>query len=84
MKYLGLVVFLLFAGHSLAATNRTTLWILADEQVASSSKGYQPCQRLATADTTDFNVLVSTYLTIVGQDAKIKDDAAGNFQYHIR
>lgn len=54
-----------------AATNRTTLWVFADEQISSSNKDYQACGRLASAAATDVSLVTTTYFTIKAQDVGI-------------
>lgn len=80
MKILSLVVVILLITLNVcwAATNRSTLWVIADEQIYSSNDGYQACGRLATADTTWFDVATSAYFDIEAQDVGIFPTVGGD------
>lgn len=53
-----------------AAGERTTVWVLADQQIYSVGKGHLVCGRLAS-DTTYTDLLVSKYFTIKAKDVGI-------------
>lgn len=53
-----------------AAAERTTVWVLADQQIYSISKGHLICGRL-TSESVYTDLLASKYFTIKGKDVGI-------------
>ena len=70
MKFLGLIVILVVVKFCSASTNRSTLWIIADEQIYSAKKGYQECSRLGPAAAT-ITLVKTAYYEITATDAQV-------------
>lgn len=62
MKIFGLAVFLLYVSCCLAASNRSILWLISDELIYSSNKGYQACPQLGA--NTNTSLVTTSYFRI--------------------
>lgn len=77
------VILLITVNVCWAGTNRSTLWLMADEQIYSSNDGYQACGRLATAAATWFDLATSAYFDIEAQDVGIFPTVGGDESKNI-
>lgn len=77
MKTIGIIVILVAISYCSAQTNRSVMWIIGNQQVYTSSLGYQNRARMAGNGITA-TLYSTTYLTITGQDTLVKKDDGSN------
>lgn len=72
MKFLGLIIVILVVIKFCSAdTNRSTIWVIADEQIYSTKKGYQECAQLGPAGSVTINLVKTAYYEITATDAQV-------------
>lgn len=69
MKFLAFLVSLLVV-NLCSSENRTTLWMMADEQITSAKLGYQVCSRVSSP----YTLLKTNYIEITGTEVAIFED----------